>query len=93
MCNIRVFGSVARLEADDASDLDLLVEVLPGHGLLALSGFAGEVKDTLRVRTQVSTLNGLKAADARTHQCRGAAAVRTDQKRLRELLGADGQQT
>ncbi len=33
--NIRVFGSVARGEADTASDLDLLVDVLPGHGLLA----------------------------------------------------------
>ncbi len=58
--NIRVFGSVARGEADTASDLDLLVDVLPGHGLLALSAVEVEVEDALRVRTQVATLNGLK---------------------------------
>ena len=58
--NIRVFGSVARGEADDSSDLDLLVDVLPGRGLLALSGFAGEVDDVLQVFTQVATVNGLR---------------------------------
>ncbi|MGI9155439.1 MAG: nucleotidyltransferase family protein, partial [Marmoricola sp.] len=30
--NIRVFGSVARGEEGPASDLDLLVDVDPGHG-------------------------------------------------------------
>jgi len=58
--NIRVFGSVARGEADTASDLDLLVDVLPGHGLLALSAFAADVEDTLHVLTQVVTLAGIK---------------------------------
>lgn len=58
--NIRVFGSVARGEADAASDLDLLVEVLPGHGLLALSAFALDVEDLLQVLTQVATVDGLK---------------------------------
>lgn len=42
--NIRVFGSVARRESDQSSDLNLLVDVLPGHGLLAVSAFAGEVE-------------------------------------------------
>ena len=58
--NIRVFGSVARGEADMSSDLDLLVDVLPGVGLLALSAFAGEVEDVLQVFTQVATVNGLR---------------------------------
>lgn len=58
--NIRVFGSVARGEADEDSDLDLLVDVLPGRGLLAVSAFAGEVEDRLHVTTQVATVNGLK---------------------------------
>lgn len=58
--NIRVFGSVARGEANEASDLDLLVDVLPGHGLLALSAFAGEVEERLHVMIQVATVNGLK---------------------------------
>lgn len=58
--NIRVFGSVGRGDADEASDLDLLVDVLPGHGLLALSSFAGEVEEVLHVLTQVATTEGLK---------------------------------
>lgn len=58
--NIRVFGSVARGEADVQSDLDLLVDVLPGHGLLALSAFAGEVEERLHVIIQVAKVNALK---------------------------------
>lgn len=58
--NIRVFGSVARGEAGPTSDLDLLVDVLPGFGLLALSAFAAEVEEQLDVATQVATVNGLK---------------------------------
>lgn len=58
--NVRVFGSVARGEAGEFSDLDLLVDVTSGGGLLALSGFAGEVDDLLQVFTQVATVNGLK---------------------------------
>ncbi len=58
--NIRVFGSVARGESDQNSDLDLLVDVLPGRGLLAVSAFAGEVEERLQVPTQVATVSGLK---------------------------------
>jgi uncharacterized protein len=58
--NVRVFGSVARDEADDDSDLDLLIDVARGHGLLAMSGFALDVEELLNVFTQVVTPNGLK---------------------------------
>jgi uncharacterized protein len=58
--NVRVFGSVARGTADDHSDLDLLVDVAPGHGYFDLTGFALEVEDLLGVFTQVATPNGLK---------------------------------
>src|SRR5512135_1706 len=34
--NLRVFGSVARAEADEDSDVDLLVDLEPGYGLIAL---------------------------------------------------------
>ena len=36
--NVRVFGSLARGESDEASDLDLLVELDPGRSLLDLGG-------------------------------------------------------
>lgn len=59
--NVRVFGSVARGEADDRSDLDLLIDVAPGRGLFTLTGFALDVEDLLGVFTQVVTVPGLKA--------------------------------
>lgn len=58
--NVRVFGSVARGDATDDSDLDLLVEVASGRSLLDLAGFAVEVQDLLGVFTQVVTPNGLR---------------------------------
>ncbi len=58
--NIRVFGSVARGEADEHSDLDLLVDVAPGRGYFDLAGFALDVEDLMHVFTQVATENGLK---------------------------------
>lgn len=58
--NVRVFGSVARGEADDDSDLDLLVEMESGRGYFAMSGFALDVEELLNVFTQVATPNGLK---------------------------------
>ena len=36
--NVRVFGSVARGEADAASDVDFLVDFEPGRSLLDLAG-------------------------------------------------------
>lgn len=58
---VRVFGSVARGEADEHSDLDLLVEVEPTVSLWDLSGFAIDVEELLGVFTQVVTPKGLKA--------------------------------
>ncbi len=36
--NVRIFGSVARHEADSASDIDLLVDMEPERSLLDLGG-------------------------------------------------------
>lgn len=58
--NVRVFGSVARGEADALSDLDLLIDVEPGHGYFDMSGFALDVEALLGVFTQVATVSGLK---------------------------------
>ena len=42
--NIRVFGSVARGEADSKSDIDLLVDLEPGRSLFDLGGLAGPTR-------------------------------------------------
>lgn len=57
--NIRVFGSVARGEADERSDLDLLVDAAPDTGW-GLVDFALDVEEMLGVFTQVVTVPGLK---------------------------------
>ena len=38
--HIRIFGSVARHEADEKSDIDFLVELEPGRTLFDLGGLA-----------------------------------------------------
>lgn len=57
----RVTLAEVRDEADDDSGLDLLVEMEPGRGYFAMSGFALDVEELLNVFTQVATPNGLKA--------------------------------
>lgn len=53
--NPRVFGSVARGDATSESDIDLLVDLLPGGGneLLRVAGIAEELSELLRTRVDV----------------------------------------
>jgi len=58
--NVRVFGSVARGEADATSDIDLLVEMEPGRSLFDLGGLQYELEHVLGCRVDVVTERGLK---------------------------------
>jgi uncharacterized protein len=58
--NVRVFGSVARGDADEMSDLDFLVEMEPGRSLLDLGGLQAELEALLGCRVDVVTEKGLK---------------------------------
>jgi len=57
--NPRVFGSVARGEDTEASDLDLLVDARPGTSLLDLVKAKHALEDVLRVPVDLVTLNDL----------------------------------
>jgi len=59
--NVRIFGSVARGEADEASDIDFLVEMEPGRSLLDLGGLQVELESLLGRHVDVVTVRGLKA--------------------------------
>jgi predicted nucleotidyltransferase len=54
--NIRVFGSVARADADEASDVDLLVDLAPGRGLFDLGGFISGAEAALGVHVDATTV-------------------------------------
>jgi predicted nucleotidyltransferase len=51
--NVRVFGSVARGEDRPNSDVDLLVDLAPGTGLVALGTLARELEEALGVPLDV----------------------------------------
>ena len=57
--NIRVFGSVARGEADEKSDIDFLVEMEPGRSLLDLGGLLMDLQEVLGRDVDVVTERGL----------------------------------
>jgi uncharacterized protein len=59
--DVRVFGSVARDEAGEASDVDLLVAPGPRTTLFDLSGFALDVEEIVGRHVDVATPRGLKA--------------------------------
>lgn len=53
--SVRVFGSGARGEADEACDFDFLVELEPCRGLLDLGGLLMDMRDLLGRRVDVIT--------------------------------------
>lgn len=58
--NVRVFGSVARGEADEKSDIDLLVDMEPDRSLFDLGGLLIDLQDILGCEVDVVTTNGLR---------------------------------
>ena len=58
--NVRVFGSVARGEADERSDVDFLVELERGRSLLDLGGLLMDLQTLLGRPVDVVTERGLR---------------------------------
>ena len=61
--NVRVFGSVARGDNDDKSDVDFLVEMEPGRTLFDLSGLLLDLESLLHVSVDVVTERGLRGCE------------------------------
>ncbi|HTC21852.1 MAG TPA: nucleotidyltransferase family protein [bacterium] len=57
---IRVFGSVARGEADDRSDVDFLVSMEPGRSLFDMGGLLVDLENLLGRPVDVVTEKGLR---------------------------------
>jgi predicted nucleotidyltransferase/DNA-binding XRE family transcriptional regulator len=62
--NVRVFGSVARGQDTIDSDVDLLVDLAPETGLIALGLLERDLTDLLGVRVEVVPSEDLKAGVA-----------------------------
>jgi len=58
--NVRIFGSVARGEADEQSDIDLLVDMEQRRSLLDLAGLLVDLEELLGCKVDVVTEKGLR---------------------------------
>ena len=58
--NVRIFGSIARGEADAESDIDLLVDLESGRSLFDLGGLLMDLQDLLGHKVDVVTEKGLR---------------------------------
>ena len=58
--NPRVFGSVARGEDVDGSDLDILVDALPGTTYFHLSDLQDDLEGLLGIKVDLVTAGGLR---------------------------------
>jgi len=58
--NLRIFGSVARGESDDASDIDFLAELTEGCGLLHHAAMIRELQELLGRKVDVVSDKGLR---------------------------------
>ena len=57
--DVRVFGSMARDDADDTSDVDLLVSLPPQRTGLSLGAMLMDVQELLHRRVDVVTENSI----------------------------------
>jgi predicted nucleotidyltransferase len=57
--NLRVFGSVARGEANETSDVDLLVDWEPGRSLLDHVALVQDLQELLGIKVHVGTERSL----------------------------------
>jgi len=57
--NLRVFGSAARGEGNEESDVDFLVEVGPVHSAWFPAGLVADLQDLLGIPVDVVTTDGL----------------------------------
>jgi hypothetical protein len=57
--NVRLFGSAAKGEASDGSDLDFLVEMELDRSLMDLAGLRNDLMDLLGRKVDVVTEDGL----------------------------------
>ena len=61
--NVRLFGSLARGDHTEASDIDLLVDLDDGVGLLQLGGLVMDLEELLQVHVDIVSAGALRPRD------------------------------
>jgi hypothetical protein len=84
--SLRVFGSVARGEANDRSDLDLLVAWEAGRSLLDHAGLVEGPAGVARNKGSCRNREVAPLVRARPHPSRGNAPVKDDRLYLHHML-------
>ena len=64
--DVRIFGSVAKGTESPTSDVDILVTMRPGCGLMAIGRIKADLEDLLGCRVDISTEQSLRS-DIRQH--------------------------
>ena len=72
--NVRIFGSVARGEDTESSDVDILVDIGPGLGLFGLARLQRDLEGLLAAPVDLIPSDGLKSG-VREHVHREAVAL------------------
>ena len=76
--NIRIFGSFARGEAEEGSDVDLLVDLEPRRSLLDLGGLLVDLEGLLGRRVDIVTEKGDPLVSPGQGNQRGQAIMKDD---------------
>jgi predicted nucleotidyltransferase len=76
LSRLRVFGSQGRGEAHPSSDLDLLVDLLPGRDLLDLAGFKLDLEEVLGLQGGCRHREESESLPARAHLGGGTSIVK-----------------
>lgn len=58
--DVRIFGSVARGEASESSDLDLIVRFEPGRSLFDHGGLVMDLQELLSIKVDVISEAGMR---------------------------------
>ena len=66
--NVAVFGSIARGEDTETSDIDLLVDFLPGASLVDEFRLENELHEFLKIPVDLVSRRGLKSRDSHIHE-------------------------
>lgn len=80
--SVYLFGSYARGDADDESDVDLLIDDSEVHGLFWLGGLYGDFCKALEKEVDMVTMDSLESQRGTTYGKRFVEEVELDRRSL-----------